>query len=96
MIDEYNSSPDYFEGGEDARGPTGGNARMLCKAFGSTNVDRVEQILRGEGYAFALERHAELCQALGLPDFSVGAGYNYVSEGELPGELSEENLVRTQ
>ena len=96
MIDEYSSSPDYFEGGEDMAGPTGGNAAVLCKALGSANADAVEKVLRADTYAFALERHADLCQALGISELAVCGGYTYISEGELPGDLSEEDLVRTE
>jgi hypothetical protein len=98
LTDEYNSAPAYFDGGTDP--PTGGNARTLCAAFGRTGKEKeVESVLREasteeDGYVFAMERHADLVEALGLPAFAVGCGFNYVEEGELPEGLSESDLVK--
>ncbi len=62
LSDEYNSSPGYFEPRAKPSSPLGGNAAVLCAAFGSRNVDEVERILRKPAvgiaaYAFAYERH---------------------------------------
>jgi len=102
LVDEYNSCPDYFDfdGRGTRRDPSGGDADKLCGLFGSKQVDSVEQILRvsafdENGYAFAFQRHADLFEELGLPSFAVGAGYTYMSGGELPEGLSESNLIRT-
>jgi hypothetical protein len=98
LTDEYNSWPDYFEHGTSP--PTGGDARKLCAAFGRGGKEKeVETVLREasreeDGYVFAMERHADLVQALGLPAFAVGCGFNYVEEGELPEGLSEGDLVK--
>jgi hypothetical protein len=82
-IDEYNSSPGFFDESSDSDEPTGGNAALLCTIFGASDPDRVEAALRGD-YVFAFERHRDLALALGLPMYSVGLGYNYVSEGDWP------------
>ncbi len=82
-IDEYNSSPAFFDDSAGSYEPTGGNAAQLCKIFGAVDPDKVEAALRGD-YVFAFERHRDLAVALGLPMYSVGLGYNYVNEGELP------------
>lgn len=101
LADEYNSSPGYFDidgGNEDL--PAGGDAAKLCAAFGADDLVAVEKILRkshldDDGYTFEVERHAELAEALGLPAFSVGAGYGSVEDAELPEELAEGDLIYT-
>jgi hypothetical protein len=96
--DAYDSTPGYFEG---ARSPVpkGGNARLLCTTFGAgQNADPVEKILRsrsGRGYMSEMDRHGDLAEALGLPAFSVGFGYEYLDSGELPEGLAAETLKRT-
>jgi len=44
----------------------------------------------GRGFAFEVERHEALVNALGLPECAVGNGYNYLNQGEKSGELDEE------
>jgi uncharacterized protein (DUF433 family) len=95
LADEYDSSPGYFDSSAEPSGPAGGDAQKLCTAFGSSAVAEVQRILRDEGgYTFAVERHADLARALGIPSFGVGAGYGYVSGGELPEGLQEADIVR--
>ena len=80
--------------------PRGGDASALCHAFGgSCNAEEVERVLRqanhGEGgYLFAFQRHAALMKALGLPHYSVGLGFNYLSAGDLPPDVSKEDFPR--
>ena len=98
LADEYDSSPGYFDSVAEPSVPAGGDAQKLCSAFGG-DVARVESILRKSsfeegGYAFAVERHAALARALGIPSFGVGAGFGYVSQGELPEGLDEDALIR--
>ncbi len=70
--DSYNSAPDYFEGTLPPCDPSGGAAQVLCEAFGSKNIEAVETILRApgalsdDGYVFALDRHRDLMEALGM------------------------------
>jgi hypothetical protein len=99
--DEYDSCPSYFDPEAEPSGPAGGDAQKLCTAFGSSKVADVERILRKssfdeDGYAFAIERHTELARALGLPSFAVGGGFSYVSDGEIPEGLSQDNLLRVK
>jgi hypothetical protein len=100
LADEYDSSPGYFdESAADPPTPTGGDAKRLCSAFGAASVTEVEAILRkssfdDDGYTFAVDRHADLASALGIPSFGVGSGFRYVSDGELPDGLDEESLLR--
>jgi hypothetical protein len=99
LADEYDSSPGYFDASAEPSAPAGGDAQKLCSAFDASDVAAVESILRKSsydegGYAFAFERHADLARALGIPSFGVGAGFRYVSDGELPEGLDEDSLLR--
>jgi hypothetical protein len=99
LADEYDSSPGYFDPSAETSAPAGGDAQKLCSAFGTDSVAEVERILRKSafeegGYAFAVMRHTDLARALGIPSFGVGAGFRYISDGELPEGLEEESLVR--
>ena len=99
LADEYDSSPGYFDPSAEPGKPAGGDARQLCRAFGTGEVAEVERILRKsafdeDGYAFAVERHADLARALAIPSFAVGTGYRYVAEGELPEGLDKRDLLR--
>jgi hypothetical protein len=95
LIDEYNSNPDYFDRG--SGGDRGGDAELLCSRFGKPDqVARVRTILEDEDYAFALMRHEALCNALELPEWAVGAGYQYLESGEFPEGLSEDDIRRTE
>jgi upstream activation factor subunit UAF30 len=92
MTDEYSSRPDYFEGG--TRPPEGGAARALAAAFDAhARAGDVERILHRGEYGSETERHAELVEALGLPEAAIGSGYDYISEGELPPGLRAEDLA---
>ncbi len=95
--DAYCSAPGYF-GGEDAP-PSGGDARKLCAAFGSAKIDEVAAILHppdGERPTFAVQQHAALVDALATSSYGVGMGFTYVASGELPEDLSEEDLVTVE
>ncbi|HEV2328497.1 MAG TPA: hypothetical protein VGY56_06890 [Verrucomicrobiae bacterium] len=99
LVDEYNSTPAYFEG--DASGPEGCDPKKLCAAFGSEAGTELEGILRKpsaerSGYIFAFERHADLAGVLGIPSFGVGASFEAVSNGHLPDELTEHDLIKTR
>ncbi len=101
LADEYDSSPDYFDEVAQPSGPAGGDAQMLCYAFGTSNVVEVENVLRKasfdeNGYLFAVDRHRDLAHALGLPSFCVGTGFCYVADGELPEGVKEDQLVRVK
>jgi hypothetical protein len=99
LADEYDSSPGYFNEFADRSEPSGGDAEKLCNAFGATDVLAVERVLRKPsfadgGYTFAVKRHADLARALGIPFFGVGTGFGYISAGELPKGLEEDDLIR--
>ncbi len=99
LSDEYNSSPGYFEPRAKPSSPLGGNAAVLCAAFGSRNVDEVERILRKPAvgiaaYAFAYERHADLAIALSLPSFVVGTRYSSFESEPNPTGLSAADMLK--
>ena len=104
LVDEYNSTPGYFETEDEeaaTAGPEGGDAQKLCDAFESKAVKEVERILRkpsGDdgGYVFAVERHGDLMGTLGIPAFGAGASFETISSGELPEELNEDELIKTK
>lgn len=105
LQDEYDSCPDYFSSGPDdlsaTTGPAGGDAQKLCAAFGTGNVNAVAAILQkssGEapGYVFETERHADLAAALGIPEFSVGVGYEHFAAGELPEGFNANDCLATK
>ncbi len=101
LTDQYDSTPNYFSENENEDAlPSGGDAYRLCHAFGvMQNVAEVEDVLRtpsfseDEHYLFAIERHADLVEALGVPLFSVGLGYTYIEEEyDLPEGLERDAL----
>ena len=101
LAGEYDSSPSYFDPSAEPSDPVGGDAKKLCSAFGASDVMEVEKILRkssfnDDGYTFAVDRHADLARALGIPSFGVGTGYQYVVSGELPDGLEGDDLTRVK
>jgi hypothetical protein len=99
LADEYDSCPGYFDA-EEPTGPAGGDAEKLCRAFGAKDAATVEKILRTSafdddgGYVFAVERHMDLVQALGIPPFGVATGYRNIVNGELPDGVDEKDLLK--
>jgi hypothetical protein len=99
LADAYDSSPGYFDPLAEPSAPAGGDAQKLCGAFGAGSVAEVEGVLRKSsfdegGYTVAVRRHADLARALGIPSFAAGAGFHYVSDGELPEGLDANDLFR--
>ena len=100
-VDEYDSCPAYFTGDESCMEPEGGNAKVLSEFMGNgTNLKAIEEALKAagteeEGFVFAVDRHEALAEAIGLPDHTVGYGFRYISEGEIPEDLQSEDIIRT-
>lgn len=95
FVDEYNSAPGYFE----HRGslPSGGDGRTISTVLESPSSEAlVREILHSRPYAVETERHMDLAKSLELPLSSVGFGYRYIEQGELPAELQVEDLVHLQ
>ena len=98
LLDRYDSAPGFLDTSATPSNPAGGHAEKLCKAFGSKDMANVDTILSKpfgdkDGYIFAVDRHADLAKALGLPMYGVGFGYSYIERGELPESLGESDLV---
>jgi len=100
LVDEYDSSPGYFDPAAEPSPPSGGDAKKLCAAFGATDVQAVEAILRkssydDDGYVFAAERHAALARALRIPSLAVGNAFASFDEGKTPEGLAPGEILRT-
>jgi hypothetical protein len=101
LVDEYNSAPSYFDDDADLdASPSGGDAERLTRIFGSSGESsQVEHVLRAptgtdDGFVFATDRHRELARVLGVPSSAVGAGFTYLSEGEVPEGIDPSVLRR--
>lgn len=103
--DEYNSSPSYFDDGDDDDfaddqanddQPKGGNAQRLATVFGTADASKIEAVLRKGDYVFASERHGDLVAALSLPSHSVGVGFTYAAAGDWSPEAASAGYVRTE
>ncbi len=100
-VDQYDSTPGYFEDRYEDSVPEGGDAVLLCRTFGAEAVPAVEDVLRAPstaegGYLFAVARHADLARLLGIPDYGVGMGYEGISNGMAPEGLTRERLIRVE
>ena len=88
LTDQYVS--EHVEELLGASNPPAGDAERLCDAFGRPSAARRVTTILGkvakdaQPYAYAANRHGELCQALGLPQFAVQASYAAIEHGELP------------
>jgi len=105
VINEYNSNPGYFTGAVTVM-PEGGNAERLSSAFGALDaIKDVDNILKLPNYGANKpsearriapdDRHQELIQALGLPPFAAGFGFDSIKIGQLPQGISKTALMRT-
>ncbi len=94
LTDTYNSNPGYFYG-EDEQPTTEMRAvENLCGGLGVPAAARkVYSILSNEEDS-ALGRHDALVEALQLPAWPLGMGFNYLERGELPSGLSAGDLFR--
>jgi hypothetical protein len=100
LADEYNSNPGCFDSSTPPPSSRGGDASILCQAFGATNIAKVERVLRTsafaeDGYAFAFEQHADLVRALQISEYAVGTGYMSFRYNEYPEGLSAGDLLNT-
>ena len=101
LVDEYDSSPSYFDPEAGPSSPEGGDASKLCRLMGQgQNIEEVEGILRRTlidkgSYLSEIDRHGELVKTLGIPSYSVGLGYRYIERGEIPEGLDMQRLKHT-
>jgi len=100
-VDEYDSCPGYFSGDEDRMEPEGGDAKTMSHLLSDgTNEKEIDKILRSSGdgdvdFVFAIDRHQALAKAVGLPSHSIGYGFRYISEGEMPAGIQPEDILKT-
>ena len=93
-IDEYNSAPGYFDGGDDA--PRGGNAVLLADIMSTKSAAKAaEDVLRNEEYVFASERHHELLNSLAMP-IAGTIGFRYIEKGEAPEGVGADEILFVQ
>lgn len=100
LVDEYSSNSDFA--GEATPEELSDRAGMLVEAFGAPLRDsaRIADLLGKSqdpddgGFAFEVERHAALVEALGLPPVSSGTGFDYLSSGEFPDGFSAGQFLR--
>lgn len=93
--DRYDSCPTYFDPHAESAPPAGGNAKLLCEAFGRLGREnRVEQLLRADLLEGELpdipgefERHAALASELGMPPFVAGVCYSSIEGDYVPEEF---------
>lgn len=103
LMDEYDSTPGYFDDSRDEATrvrPKGGDAQKLCSAFAVNSVKDVEDILRKpshdkNGYIFAVQRHADLAGILGFPEFAT-SGFDQIDSGEFSDVLPEKDCIRVE
>lgn len=99
MAAGYNSMTLFYDG-EDAHEAIDACAGKLAAAFGAEqSLEKVRAVLKApaggaDGYILALDRHRALLEALGLPTFSAGFGFNYLGQGAVPGDIDPNKLVR--
>lgn len=95
-VDSYNSNPHAFEFAfedEDVPDPEPGDAEKLRASLNpEADAAAIEEILRGD-YVFAVERHEQLAETLGLPPWSLGLGYGYLADGELDDDMDPDELI---
>jgi hypothetical protein len=105
LLDEYSSNRAYFTGGPSPT-PIGGDAGVLCKAFGATErVGDIEILLRKPGYSAdqskrgnwigAEDRHHDLVGILHLPSFAAGVGYYTILQEGVPTTVGQTRIART-
>jgi hypothetical protein len=46
-------------------------------------------------YIVEVLRHGDLAEALGIPQATIGLGYEYINRGESPAGLSRDDLRKT-
>jgi hypothetical protein len=100
-VDLYNSHPDAsgLPGAAPGRHrPAGGDLRVLSRlGFPRMDTDALSWALRATHdeepqFLFETDRHLAVVEALGLADWWVGHGYEYLDAGLLPGGLTTKEL----
>ena len=72
----------------------GSRGARLCSAWGVPRMAFTVAALLRRKFTFAIDLHTELAMAVGLPFHSIGAGFKYIQEGEVPEPLAPGSLLR--
>jgi hypothetical protein len=72
----------------------GSRGARLCAAWGVPKMAFTVAALLRRKFTFAIDLHTELAMAVGLPPHSIGTGFKYIQEGELPEPLAPGSLLR--
>lgn len=110
LTKRYASERKHFEDGGEFP-PIPEVAEALCRIFQASEKSQlVKKILRRPhgvlgllsavsklrlAYIVEVLRHGDLAEALGIPQASIGLGYEYVNRGETPAGLSRGDLRKT-
>jgi hypothetical protein len=95
VIAEYNSCPGYFEESPDEERlkPSLSGVEQLAALGNKVTPAAVRQVLTTDDQDFASGIHESFVNLLGLPEYSVAFGYNYIAKGEF--EHMGASIVRT-
>ena len=98
LVDHYESDPSAMGDESKPDTPQGGNPNLLCATYHCTDESKIKTILYlshiDKKYVFETDRHKDLAASLGLPGISVGYGYEYINQGEIPPGLTKSQLVK--
>ena len=78
------------------RGGPRTNVRALCRVFGRPGEIVPLWLLLRRPFLFQVNRHQRLARRLGLPEASVGTGFNYLSRSELPAGVTLDQLIHVR
>jgi hypothetical protein len=81
------------------RGGPRTNVHALCRVFNrpkdTKNIIAVWLLLR-RPFLFQVNRHRRLARRLGLPEASVGSGFDYLSRGEVPPGVTLDQVIHVR
>ncbi len=78
------------------RGGPKTNVEALCRVFGRPRDTVPMWLLLRRPFLFQVNRHQRLARRLGLPEASVGTGFNYLSRNELPSGVTMDRLIHVR
>lgn len=70
------------------------NILALCRTLSKSRDFLTVWWLLHRPFLFQVSRHYRLVKHFGLPEASVSSGYTYISRGDTPIGVSEENIIR--
>ena len=76
------------------RGGPRTDVRALCRVLGRPGAAVAVWLLLRRPFLFQIWPHRKLARRLGLPEASVGSGFDYIARGEMPAGLAPDRLLR--